>query len=318
MSTGESKIDQCVLVTGAAGFLGRHVVDALLAEGAAVTVLQGPGDTPQDNWSRCARVVTGDICDLRVQTDALVGVQAVCHLAAYIPHAFADHSESLRCHLVNADATLNLALRAAAAGVRRFVFASAGNMYAPCNRPCREEDPLFPMGPASGYLASKLTAEVYLGDIMRRTALDVTILRIGTPYGPGEPARKAIPTFLRLAASGKSLLLRDGGEAAYNFIYVDDVTHCLVSALQTGPTGTFNVASGESTTLLDLAKKVSSLYADRTVQVTVEPSLSLHPERGFPPVATDKARRMLGLAPRPLAEGLTVYKKWLERTGAVA
>ncbi|MDD5704300.1 MAG: NAD(P)-dependent oxidoreductase [Kiritimatiellae bacterium] len=307
-----------MLVTGAAGFLGRHVVDVLLAEGAAVTVLQGPGDPSQDMWTRCARVVSGDVCDPHAQADALADVQGVCHLAAYIPQTHTDHSATLRCHLVNADATLNLALRAAAAGVRRFVFASAGNMYAPSDRPCREEDPLFPVGPASGYLASKLTAEVYLNDVMRRTGLDVTVLRIGTPYGPGEPSRKVIPSFLRLAASGGPLHIKDGGGATYNFIYVEDVARCLASVLQMGPRGVFNVAAGESTSLLDLARHVSSIYGDRKVAIQVAQSLSPHPDRGFPPVSTDKARRMLGLRARPLAEGLTLYREWLERNGAGA
>lgn len=303
-----------MLVTGAGGFVGRHVVTALLDHGYPVVVLLRQSTLPQEVLAQCKSVVLGDICDPRIQQEILRQVEVVCHLAAHIPSVVDDLQEAALCHQVNAKATLELAMKAAYQGIRRFVHLSTGNMYAASKRPCRESDSLYPAGHSTGYFASKLAAELYVTDVSQRTALEGIILRIGTPYGPGEPSRKVIPTFLRLAAQGRTLRIANGGVAKLNFVYVDDVADCIVKAIERGQPGIYNVASGEHTSLRQLADTVVELSGEPEVQVEVEPAAS-GCFAGFAALSITKAKRTWRFAPRPLDVGLRNYWTSLTKAG---
>ena len=302
----------CVLVTGAAGFVGRHVVAALLDRGHEVVALQRRGELPPEVKRRCKRLLSGDICDPDVQQEALKDVQAVCHLAAHIPAPSEDVQEAAACYHSNALATWQLAAQASEQGIQRFVHFSTGNMYGPADRPCTESDSLFPVESAVGYFVSKLAAEVYLADISRRSAMEVVVLRVGTPYGPGEPSQKVIPTFLRLAAEGQPRRLVNGGRAKYNFVYVTDVADCAVVATERGPSGTYNVASGEHTSVLEIAHAAADLYGEREPAVCVEPAVAEFCA-GFPAMSVERARQTWGFAPLPLAVGLRRYRASLAK-----
>jgi nucleoside-diphosphate-sugar epimerase len=303
-----------VLVTGAGGFVGRHVVIALLDHGYPVVVLLRQSTLPQQVLAKCKGVVLGDIRDPRIQEETLRQVEVVCHLAAHIPSVVDDLQEAALCYQVNAKATLELAIKAAYQGIRRFVHLSAGNMYAPSKRPCRESDSLYPTGQSTGYLASKLAAELYLTAVSQRTALEGIILRVGTPYGPGEPSRKVIPTFLRLAAQGRALRVANGGVAKLNFVHVADVADCVVKAIKGGQPGIYNVASGQHTSLRQLADRVVELSGEPEVQVEVEPAAS-RCSLGFPALSINKAKRTWRFAPRPLDVGLRNYRTSLTKAG---
>lgn len=301
-----------VLVTGASGFLGKHMVMRLLDEGYKVIAHQYLGDLPPEIQKRCERVHTGDICDLRVQRDILQDVQVVCHLAACIPTHYIGLQEAGRCYKINSLATLELATIATEVGVRRFIFYSTGNMYANSDRPLLETNRIFPTGYATDYMVSKLAAEIYLTNICQRFPMETVILRIGTPFGPGEPSGKVIPTFLRRAAQGQSLHLVNGGIATYNFVYVDDVIDISIKAIEISDQGTFNVASGEHTNLLELAHIVTDLYENHEVPLIIEPSLKGGFE-GFPNISITKAKKVFEFSPRSLSMGLQQYRKNLEK-----
>ncbi|MGB8096296.1 MAG: NAD(P)-dependent oxidoreductase, partial [Terracidiphilus sp.] len=192
-------------------------------------------------------------------------------------------------------------------GIRRFIHMSTGNMYAASDRACIETDSLFPTEYATGYFASKLAAELYLTHLGKRTGVEVVILRVGTPYGPGEPGQKVIPNFLRLAAQGQGLRIANGGAARYNFVYVTDVANCAVMALEGGPPGIYNVASGEHTSIRELTHAIVELFGEREVPLHVEPAARA-PFPGFPALSIDKARRTWGFAPSSLAAGLRRYR----------
>jgi UDP-glucose 4-epimerase len=303
----------CVLVTGAAGFIGRHVVEALLEQGHNVVALQHRRTMPLQIQARCKRVLSGDLRDPGIQQEALRDIQVVCHLSAYIPERFDDSpQEALACFLVNAQATLELATAASERGIRRFIHLSTGNMYAASDRPCVEADSLFPAEYAAGYFASKLAAELYLTRLAKRTGVEVVILRVGTPYGPGEPDQKVIPSFLRLAARGETLRIANGGGARYNFVYVTDVADCTLMAIKSGPPGIYNVASGEHTSIGELAHAIVELFGERALPLDIQPVTTLA-FSGFPALSIDKARRTWGFAPSSLAAGLRKYRMSLAK-----
>jgi len=295
----------CVLVTGAAGFVGRHVVTALLDRGHRVVACQRRTALPPDIQIRCERVLSGDLCDPGIQQEALRNVQVVCHLAAYIPDRIDDIQEAIPCHRANSQTTLELALAASVRGIRRFVHFSTGNMYSPSNKPCMESDSVYPAGKAGGYFVSKLAAELYLAQVCEHSAMEPVVLRAGTPYGPGEPSRKVIPTFLRLAARRQTLRVVNGGDARFNFVYIADVADCAVRAIEGGCPGIYNVASGEHTSLREMAEAIVEIFGGN-VPLQVEP-----PEQGafpgFPALSIDKARQAWRFTPRSLDTGLREY-----------
>ena len=303
----------CVLVTGAAGFIGRHLVAALLEKGYRVIALQHRMPLPPNLSGRCERLVAGNICDPKIQCEALRDVDIICHLSAYIPAVpNNDLKEAVLCYQINAQTTLELATAASQNGIRRFIHLSTGNMYAPSDKPCVEADSLFPDGYATGYFASKLAAELYLSQLGKQTGMEVLILRIGTPYGPGEPHLKVIPNFLQLAAQGQALRVANGGEAKYNFVYVTDVADCIVRAIENGPGGAYNVASGEHTSVRELTHLIVRLFSEREVPLHVEPVM-LGSFPGFPALSIKKAQHTWRFAPRSLASGLEDYRATLAK-----
>ena len=299
-------------MTGAAGFLGTHVVAALLERGHLVTSLVHRSSLPLQIEERCERVIAGDICDAAVQRQAVERVDAICHLAAHIPPTYAGLQDAAVCYAVNALATLQLATLAAEQGVGRFVHFSTGNMYAACERPCVESDLVDPTAYAADYMVSKLASELYVTAVCRRSAMTPVVLRVGTPYGPSEPESKVIPTFLRLATRHLPLPVQGGGVARFNFVHAADVGGLAATAAQHGGEGIFNVGSGESTSLLELGHAVAELYGEADVPLAIAPATG-EPFAGFSAMSIEKARSVFGVAPRSLATGLAELKSAAEQ-----
>lgn len=306
MGGDTSQAGRRTLVTGGAGFVGQHVIAALCQRGHQIVALQHRCKLPADIAAQCCEVIEGDLVDEQLQRRAVQQVDRVCHLAAYIPRTLDDAAEAEACHRVNALATLGLARAAIERGIERFVYLSAANSYARGDRPATENDLVFPSVFAPYYLTSKLAGEIYLHHACRHSATQTVTLRVGTPYGPGEPSGKVIPAFLAYAARGEPLRLRHGGRPTYNFVYVEDVARCVAAALENGESGLYNFAAGESTTLLELAATIAELHADRPPPISIEPA-DEDGFRGFPAISIEKARRTWGLTPLMLREGLRRY-----------
>lgn len=287
-----------VLVTGAGGFLGRHVTRGLLDGGADVVALTGTRPLPDDLAARCAEVAQVDLGTERVPDRLLAGAGAVAHLAAYVPPDFRDPSHAERCLQVNALATLRLAEQAGDVGL--FAYAGGANAYAPADEPVDEEHPLWPTTRAPWYLASKALGELYLEALGYQGGPPVCVLRISTPYGPGMPAGSAVMRFLDAARQGGVLTVAQGGVARADLVHVDDVVAALAAAIEGRVTGTFNVASGRSTSMLELARTAVAVAGAGTLDV--QPASA--PPASFPPLRIDRAETRLGLRPRSLAEGL--------------
>jgi UDP-glucose 4-epimerase len=292
---------ETVLVTGASGLLGRHLLGELLSRGHRVVALGGRRPLPMALASACDRVFQGDIRDRRLLREAVEGVDAVCHLAGHIPARLDDVASARPSLEVNALASLALAEEAHRQHVRTLVFASAALAYLPTALPASEDNCLWPVTRATYYLASKTCGEINLQHFGYQSGLRVLALRISSIYGP-EMSRGVLPTFLARAIAGEPIIVEHGGRPTTDFVHVADVAHCFVSALHRGEPGPYNVASGESCSLLALAEVIKEV-TNSTSRIDVRWAVDDEPV-SFSPLAIDRARTILGLRPRPLRTGL--------------
>jgi len=239
------------MVTGGAGFIGSHVVEALLARGDEVHVVDDLSSGKRENVPAAA---TLHVHDVREPLDALVsttGADAIVHLAA---QADVRVSVAQPAHdaAVNVIGTVNV-LEAARRTRARVVFASTGGaIYGECARPAREEDPCLPLSP---YGAAKLAGEGYLGAFGRLFGAPHLALRFGNVYGPrqdphGEAGVVAI--FLGRLLEGHRCRIFGDGSQSRDYVYVGDVTRATLLALDGDLEGVVNVGTGAATTVLEL------------------------------------------------------------------
>jgi nucleoside-diphosphate-sugar epimerase len=266
-----------VLVTGGAGFIGHHLVAALLGEGHDVGVLD---DLSTGQRSRLEPVhgridfIEGSVLDPRALDDAMDSCEVVYHQAA-IPSVARSLVDPLTTHEVNVTGTLQVMLAAARAGVRRVVFAGSSSVYGiPKELPCRES--MLP-SPESPYGASKLAAEQYLHVLGRNLGVETVSLRYFNVFGPGQdPASEysaVIPRFITAVLEGRSPLINGSGDISRDFTYVDNVVAAnLVASERSRPSGiTCNVACGRRTTLSELVDVICDVVGRRIAPVVGPP-----------------------------------------------
>ncbi|MGE4265472.1 MAG: NAD-dependent epimerase/dehydratase family protein [Desulfovibrio sp.] len=297
-----------VLVTGGAGFIGRHLVRLLLATPGVSTVrvldnlfrpCPAPGDLLDDPLvcDRRVRFLKGDIRDAQTVREAMSGAELVFHLAAQ-SNVLGSVTDLDYSFSTNVAGTLNLLEAARASGtVRRLVFASSREVYGePDELPVAETAPL---APKNAYGASKMAAEAYCGAFAAQ-GLGVSVVRMANVYGPGDRDR-VIPLFCGRALAGEPLLLYGGGQVI-DFVPVGLTCEALLRAAERELPGPVNIGSGQGTTLQELAARVAACLPGRGVET------SLLPPRGPEVVrfvaSAERMRDWLGLAPPsdPLAE----------------
>ncbi len=240
-----------VLVTGGAGFIGSHVVEALVARGDEVHVVDDLSNGKRENVPATATLHLGDV---REPLDALVrdtGSEAIVHLAAQADVRVSVARPGFDAD-VNVVGTANVLDAARQAGAR-VVFASTGGaIYGECPRPAREDDPCLPLSP---YGAAKLAGEGYLGAFERLYGTPHVALRFGNVYGPrqdphGEAGVVAI--FLGRLLEGQPCRIFGDGSQSRDYVYVGDVARSTLAALDGERGGIFNVGTGIATSVLEL------------------------------------------------------------------
>ncbi len=239
-----------VVVTGGAGFIGSHVVDALLARGDEVVVVDSLVTGKRENVSAGADLREQDI---REPLEALfdeVRPEAVFHLAAQANvrvsvEAPADDAE---VNVVGSIRVLEAARRYAA----QVVFSSTGGaIYGECEGPARESSPLHPVSP---YGVAKLAGEEYLASYNRLYGSHHVSLRYGNVYGPRQDPHGeagAVAIFLGALAAGETPRIFGDGLQTRDYVYVGDVARATVAALDLEG-GVFNVGTGRETSVLEL------------------------------------------------------------------
>ncbi len=308
-----------VLVTGAAGFIGSHVADALLRRGDAVVGL----DNFDDFYSRDIKernlaatrahssfeLVEGDIRDAELlhRTLAERTVKAVLHLAARAgvrpsiarPELYAD---------VNVRGTATVLEAARRAGVDKVVYASSSSVYGARATPPFTEDGDVDH-PVSPYAATKRAAELLAFAHHQLYGGDVIGLRFFTVYGPRQRPDMAIAQFTRLIDEGRPAPVYGDGEARRDFTYIDDIVQGVLGALDRA-TGcrVYNLGESATTTVNELVRMIG-LALGKTPQVERRPNAPGDVPLTYADIR--RARSELGYDPQvPLAEGLRRYVAW--------
>jgi UDP-glucose 4-epimerase len=253
------------LVTGGAGFIGSHVVDALVARGDDVFVLDDLSSGRRENVNDGARLVLVDIRDAAAVEKAFgeAKPETCFHLAAQ-----ADLRVSVARPVFDAEVnllgTINV-LESARAVEAQVVFSSTGGaIYGECDGPADEDSPRMPLAP---YGASKLAGEEYLATWSRLYGAAHVALRYANAYGPrqdphGEAGVVAI--FFGRIAHGQELHIYGDGRQTRDYVYVADVVAATLAASD-APAGVYNIGTGIETSVLDLAaacKRASGIDAE--------------------------------------------------------
>ena len=290
-----------VLVTGGAGFIGSHLVEALLSEGRAVRVVDDLSTGHRSNLAHLeARYewLEGDLADFETCRSAVDGVDAILHQAA-IPSVPRSIREPLLSHASGATATLNLLEAARLAGCRRLVFAASSSAYGDTDDLPKHEG-MVP-NPLSPYAASKLAGEHYVRVYARTMGLDGVSLRYFNVFGPRQdpssPYSGVISLFARLMADGRRPTIHGDGSQTRDFTYVANVVRANLLALDSPrPLGgeALNVGTGSRISLLELVEAIN-----RALGTDLAPEF-LPPRVGDvrdSQASLEKARAVLGYEP---------------------
>lgn len=291
------------LVTGGAGFIGRHVVAALDRRGLQTTVLDDLSTGDPSGLPPSTRVVEGDIRDAALVDTLVSESDYVFHLAAYIS-ASGSVLDPRTCFETNTLGLLGVLESARRRRTRKVIFASSCAVYRGDGASARREGER--PAPASPYAITKLDGE-YLLDMNHRVAgIPYVALRFFNVYGPGQrPGGEyaaVIPAFIQAATSGRDLQVFGDGGQTRDFVYVEDVAAAAVRGMEAG-LGIFNVGSGRSVTILELARTIVGLTGSRS-EVRHAPARDGELRHSLANVA--RARRRLGWEARwSLEDGLS-------------
>ena len=256
------------LVTGGAGFIGSHLVDALLAAGHEATIVDhldpARAATFEAAAARGARLVRADVTDVPRMLGAFAQArpEVVFHLAAQIDVRRSVEDPSTDAH-VNIGGTAAVLEAARQAGVRRVVLASTAGVYGDPERlPTPETAPLAPLSP---YGAGKAAAEAYMSMFSRLHGLSTLSLRMSNVYGPrqnphGEAGVVAI--FCSAAAEGRQVTVFGDGAQTRDFVFVEDVVAAFLRAAASDAQGALNVSTGAETSLAQLVETLGVKRAD--------------------------------------------------------
>ncbi|MCQ4271373.1 NAD-dependent epimerase/dehydratase family protein [Pseudomonas kuykendallii] len=258
--------DSPILVTGGAGFIGSHLVDALLASGQRVRVLDDFSTGKRDNLplhDERLEVLEGNVADADCVLTAMQGCAAVAHLAA-VASVQASVDDPVATHRSNFIGTLNVCEAMRTHGVKRVLFSSSAAVYGQ-NGEGAAIDEDTPKSPLTPYASDKLASEYYLDFYRRQHGLEPAVFRFFNIYGPRQdpssPYSGVISIFTERAAKGLPITVFGDGEQTRDFLYIDDLVGVLVQALNAASVreGAVNAGLNRSTTLLQLLEAIGEV-----------------------------------------------------------
>jgi UDP-glucose 4-epimerase len=302
-----------VVVTGGSGFIGSHVVDALVEAGHQVAVL--------DHRVRPHRSDIGfedvDLMDLSSVLAATKGAEHIFHLAAVSNVNYA-HKYPVYTTALNVMGTAHILEAARINGARRVYLASTVWVYngAPNETPVDETVPFYLNGAGHIYTTTKMASEMVCHNYHQLYQVPFTVLRYGIPYGPRMREELLIPTFLKKAVNGQPLTVSGKGEQYRNFVYVRDIADAHVLAMQDRAANqTYNLEGSRKVTVIEVAEGIKKILGD---QVRIEFVPARPGDFGGKEVTAQKAREELGWIPAvSFEDGLRRTVEWfMDKWGA--
>jgi UDP-glucose 4-epimerase len=254
------------LVTGGAGFIGSHLVEALTSDGQSVRVFDDFSTGLRENLNHIRPtpdIVTGDLADADAVTKTMTGVGVVYHLGALASVARSVEAP-LITHQSCATGTLHVLDAARRCGVRRVVFAASSSAYGGLSNPEGQSEDA-PTKPLSPYAAAKLAGEMYLQAFASTYGLETVALRFFNIFGPRQradsPYSGVIALFIAALSAGKSPVVHGDGLQSRDFTYVANAVQALRRAASTPDVSgnVYNVGTGASITVLDLIAALNEL-----------------------------------------------------------
>ncbi|MBZ5557433.1 MAG: GDP-mannose 4,6-dehydratase [Acidobacteriia bacterium] len=309
--------NKTVLVTGAAGFIGSHLTERLVALGARTRILVRYTSRGDCGWltgtpaAAGVEVFRADLGDRRVIANALRGADVVLHLAALIgiPYSYEAPSSYVR---TNVEGTMNLLEAARDAGVSRFVHTSTSEVYGTAQSiPIGEDHPLCAQSP---YAASKIAADKFAESFNRAFGLPVVTVRPFNTYGPRQSARAVVPTIVLQALDGGPVKLGNVTPTR-DMIYVDDTVDGFIRAAGADAAvgSVINLGTGREISIRDLAAAIGRVVG-RPLDLRVEEPRVRVPGSEVERLcaSTSRARSLLQWeAATPLEEGLRRTVEWI-------
>lgn len=266
-----------IIVTGGAGFIGSHTVDALLQSGAAVVVIDDLSTGKRENLAHVLSDITlheKSIVDTAFLTEICKGADAVLHLAA-LPSVPKSIALPLETHLTNATGTLSVFIAARDAGVPRVVYASSSSVYG--DTPTLPKVETMLTNPLSPYAIQKLTAELYGRVFYNVYGLKTIGLRYFNIFGPRQDPQSAyaavIPKFIALMKKGETPQINGDGEHTRDFTFVENAVAANLAALtaERGFGEAYNIATGGHISLNALVSTINNMLGTR-IAATYLPS----------------------------------------------
>ena len=299
------------LVTGGAGFIGSHIVEALISQQHEIVILDNLFSGNIVNIQpflkkKNVTFVQGSITDLPLLRQTFEGADGIFHEAA-IASVQQSVLNPLNTHDANSTGTLNVLIAARDCGVKKVVCASSAAVYGDNPLLPKRED-LIPM-PLSPYAVSKLTGEYYCSVFSQLYGIKTVSLRYFNVFGsrqdPSSEYSGVISKFIAQVKRCKPITIFGDGEQTRDFVFVSDVVSANILAMESEGSGVFNVGCWGQTSLNELAKIVKNI-AGIDVPVIYEPSRTGDIKKSSADIS--RARAMLGYAPE------YTVKEGLERT----
>lgn len=304
------------LVTGGAGFIGSHMVDALLKAGHRVRVVDNFSTGKRENLAPVLGKI--DLCEISITdrealAEAMQGVDYVFHLAALasVPRSVNDPIGS---NEHNVTGTLNVLVTARDAGVKRVVYSGSSSAYGDVESEFKSED-MMP-NPLSPYAVAKLAAEQYCQVFSNIYGLETVTVRYFNVFGPRQDPLSTyaavIPKFIITMLDDHAPMIEGDGQQSRDFTYIDNVVHGnLLAAHTEGVAGqTFNIACGGRINLLDMIGLLNKFMGKQIEPVFVAPRPG---DVKHSRASIDKARQMLNYEPIiSFEDGLARTLAWYE------
>jgi UDP-glucose 4-epimerase len=304
------------LVTGGAGFIGSHLVEALIRRGGRVRVLDNLSTGKVENLAQVVRdveLISGDVSDEAAVKRAVAGCEVVFHQAALasVPRSL---EEPIATHAACATGTLTVLDEARKAGVRRVVYAGSSSAYGNPSQGTgakRETDLPSPLSP---YAAAKLAGEMYCQSFWRSYGFPTVVLRYFNVFGarqdPSGPYAAVIPLFVNAILAGQQPTIFGDGRQTRDFTYVENVVRAnLLAAEANAAAGEIlNVGSGVAYSLLDVLRELNAILGTNT-EPLFQPSRAGDVRDSLADIS--RAREMLGYEPAiGFVEGLRRTADW--------